>query len=30
MTADDMDAQLRGRPAQVRLDGDSLMISAQD
>ncbi len=30
MTADDMDAQLRGRAVQVRLDGDSLMISAQD
>jgi septum site-determining protein MinC len=30
MTADDMDAQLRGRPVQVRLDGETLMISAQD
>ena len=30
LTADDMDAQLRGRSVQVRLDGDSLMISAQD
>lgn len=30
LTADDMDAQLRGRSVQVRLDGDSLMITAQD
>ncbi len=30
MTADDMEATLRGRPVQVRLDGDSLLITAQD
>jgi septum site-determining protein MinC len=30
MTADDMRAQLRGCSVQVRLDGDSLMITAQD
>lgn len=30
MTADDMETTLRGRSVQVRLDGDSLMITAQD
>lgn len=30
MIAEDMDAALRGRPVQVRLDGDSLMLMALD
>ncbi len=30
MTADDMEQALRGRPVQVRLDGDALVIAAQD
>ena len=30
LTADDMEAHLRGRCVQVRLDGDSLLITAQD
>jgi septum site-determining protein MinC len=30
MTADDMEPALRGRAVQVRLEGDSLKISAQD
>jgi septum site-determining protein MinC len=30
LTADDMEASLRGRSVQVRLDGDSLLITAQD
>ncbi|MEJ0095262.1 MAG: septum site-determining protein MinC [Methylocella sp.] len=30
MTADDMEAQLRGRSVQVWLNGDSLVITAQD
>jgi septum site-determining protein MinC len=30
LTADDMEGNLRGRCVQVRLDGDSLLITAQD
>ena len=30
LTADDMEASLRGRSVQVRLDGDLLLITAQD
>jgi septum site-determining protein MinC len=30
MTADDMDAHLRGRSVQVWLDGDSVKVTAQD
>ncbi|WP_374308090.1 septum site-determining protein MinC [Methylocella sp.] len=30
LTADDMDAAPRGKPAQVRLEGDQLLISTQD